>query len=87
MAESENLKLQLRSSFQHGWQPIEQTTQEGEHAGKLQQQIANFNDDSPHRVFDRQKLYPAAVLSTKGHRWEEKCESLKDDRNLTICQQ
>lgn len=37
MAESENLKMQLRSSFQHGWQPMEQTTQECKHAGKQQQ--------------------------------------------------
>jgi hypothetical protein len=55
MAESKNLKLQLRSSFQYGWQQIEQTTQEGGHAGKLQQQIGNFNDYILHRVFNRQK--------------------------------
>jgi hypothetical protein len=55
MAESENLKLQLGSSFQYGWQQMEQTTQECEHAGKHQQQIANVNDYILHDVFNRQR--------------------------------
>ena len=70
MAESENLKLQLRSSFQYGWQQMEQTTQECEHAGKLHQQIGNFNNYILHRVFDWQRYIKksmADVFVSKTH--------------------